>query len=215
MPTLKRPVKSGGPTQSRDAEATRNKILDAAEEEFAQNGLLGARTEAIAARTGVTKTMIFYYFKSKEALYEAVLERTFGDRIKAAQQINVEVNEPKEALMQLIEGFLHNAGSNPNIPAILFYEAMQNKGKYYKQIGVVSVYGVLAEVLERGVRSGVFRTLDSHHAAVNIIGMCAFYFCAHENIKHFWPGKEMLGTEMVAQHKSEVLKMVMAGVLNQ
>jgi AcrR family transcriptional regulator len=51
---------------TRDAEATRSSILDAAEHEFAKVGLWGARTESIAARTGVTKAMIHYYFENKE-----------------------------------------------------------------------------------------------------------------------------------------------------
>jgi len=48
-------VKLRQTTQPRDAEATRGKILDAAEVEFAMSGLSGARTEAIAAHTGVTR----------------------------------------------------------------------------------------------------------------------------------------------------------------
>ena len=59
----------------RDAEATKQQILDAAELEFAKNGLSGARTEAIATRAGVAPRMIYYYFQSKEGLYQAVLQR--------------------------------------------------------------------------------------------------------------------------------------------
>lgn len=59
----------------RDREATKADILDAAEEEFGKSGLAGARIDAIADRTGVTKAMIYYYFKSKEALYQEVFQR--------------------------------------------------------------------------------------------------------------------------------------------
>ena len=45
--------------QTRDAEATKTQILDAAEEEFARFGLMAARTEVIASKTGVTKAMIW------------------------------------------------------------------------------------------------------------------------------------------------------------
>src|SRR5215467_5793840 len=84
--------------QSRDADATKARILDAAEEEFARNGLLGARTEDIAAKTGVTKAMIYYYFQSKENLYQAVLERALVSRIRQAQEINIESLGALEAL---------------------------------------------------------------------------------------------------------------------
>ena len=59
---------------SERAAETRQRILDAAAREFAANGLAGARTEAIAAAAGVNKALIYYYFNSKDALYQAALE---------------------------------------------------------------------------------------------------------------------------------------------
>ena len=61
-------------TQSERADQTRSRILDAAVREFSENGLAGARTEHIAEIAGVNKALLYYYFKSKEALYQAALE---------------------------------------------------------------------------------------------------------------------------------------------
>jgi len=60
-------------TQTERADQTRARILDAAVREFSENGLAGARTEQIAEAAGVNKALLYYYFKSKEALYEAAL----------------------------------------------------------------------------------------------------------------------------------------------
>ena len=57
-----------------DPGRTRQDILAAAREEFAERGLNGARMEAIANRTKTVKHMIYHYFGSKEGLYLAVLE---------------------------------------------------------------------------------------------------------------------------------------------
>jgi AcrR family transcriptional regulator len=200
------------PGQTRDAELTRTAILDAAEEEFAQNGLAGTRTDAIAAKTGVTKAMIYYYFASKEALYEAVLERAFSGKIRDIQNIAENMRAPEDALRDAVENFLSHAGHNPNIPGILFHEAMQNKGKYYKQVGLMTIYENLAAILSNGIKCGAFRAVDPMHTAVNIVGLSAFYFCAHENLKHLWPGKTMLSPAMLEQHKQEAIKLIMAGV---
>jgi len=70
------------PRRVRAPEITRTEILNAAEQEFARYGLAAARTEAIAAQTGVTKSMIFYHFKSKEDLYQAVLAQAASELIK-------------------------------------------------------------------------------------------------------------------------------------
>jgi TetR/AcrR family transcriptional regulator len=201
--------------QTRDAEATKARILDAAEEEFAKNGLGAARTEAIAQQTGVTKAMIYYYYESKEKLYEAVLERSFNERLKAVQQIAFQQHTPTDALTKIINNLIRGASANPRWTNILMYEAMQNKGQYYNKIGLTSVYGAIQAVLTEGVKTGEFRNLDPMHAAVNIVGMCSFYFCAHENLKHLWPGKKMLSEEMVQQHLNEAVAMILSGVSNR
>ncbi len=66
-------TKPNSPPSERSAE-TRQRILDAAAREFAAHGLAGGRTEAIAAAAGVNKALLYYYFESKDALYQAALE---------------------------------------------------------------------------------------------------------------------------------------------
>jgi AcrR family transcriptional regulator len=59
----------------RDAEATRQRLLDAATEEFAARGIAGARVDRIAQAAGSNKAQIYHYFGSKDALFEAVFDR--------------------------------------------------------------------------------------------------------------------------------------------
>jgi TetR/AcrR family transcriptional regulator len=56
------------------AAETRKRILDAALQEFSAKGLAGARMEQIAQMAGVNKALLYYYWDSKEKLYEAVLD---------------------------------------------------------------------------------------------------------------------------------------------
>src|ERR1700726_2892018 len=62
----------GRPEESRAA------ILKAAVTEFAEHGIAGARTDAIARAAHVNKALLYYYFEDKEALYEAVLDQVFS-----------------------------------------------------------------------------------------------------------------------------------------
>lgn len=209
-PATKKPRKEAS---SRDAELTKARILDAAEDEFAKAGLLGARTEAIAANTKVTKAMIYYYFEDKEKLYQAVLQRAFARRVSSIQKLDLIGTTPEHALRLIVESFLNEIGQHPNLSAILFYEAMQNKGRFYKDIAIASLYEPLQTIIARGVESGVFRLVDPRHSAVNIMGACVFYFCARENVKHLWePGTDLLSPEMISQHVSEATEFVLAGL---
>src|SRR3546814_8207136 len=66
-----------GTTRTQDPDGTRRDILEIASQEFALNGLSGARIDEIAARTRSSKRMIYYYFGDKEGLYLRALENAY------------------------------------------------------------------------------------------------------------------------------------------
>ncbi|HEY9844647.1 MAG TPA: TetR/AcrR family transcriptional regulator [Candidatus Caenarcaniphilales bacterium] len=202
--------RSSNAPQGRDPELTRSQILDAAEEEFANQGFKAARTEAIAARSGVTKAMIYYYFDSKEGLYRAILKRCATTLLPVIEEMNLEQLPPEEALEHFVYQLLRHTSSNPNLPPIMFLEAIQNKGRYYAD--TANLFSRIVAILERGIAAGSFRPLDPRHTAVNILGTCVFYFGALENIKHLWKGDAMLSKEMLEQHSQEALSFILAGV---
>lgn len=214
MPAIDKQKTTRLPASTRNSEATKNQILDAAEAEFAVAGLSGARTEAIAAQTGVTKAMIYYYFQGKEELYQAVLERSLVGMLSLAEDLQLDLLPPDAALVKLLTTMLQCMSENPRVGSILCLEAIQNKGKYYpKQLGNI-LYGTMIAVLERGIKSGVFRQLEPRHTAVNIVGACSFYFTTQENLKHLWPGKRLLSKELLQSHAQESINLIMTGVRN-
>src|SRR5579862_6684588 len=73
--------------RQRDSAETKAVILKAAERIYAENGLAGARTDAIASAAGVNKALLYYYFKSKEGLYEAVVEDHFREFNREALEV--------------------------------------------------------------------------------------------------------------------------------
>jgi TetR/AcrR family transcriptional regulator len=214
MPVINKQKTIETATLTRNSEATKTKLLDAAEAEFAVTGLIAARLETIAAQSGVTKATIYYYFESKEELYRAVLGRCFTEALAMMEQLQLDCLPPDAALVRLLEQILCCMSENPRIGSILSLEAIQNKGKYYpKQLGDL-LYGTMIEILQQGMSLGVFRELEPRHTAVNIVGTCAFYFIAQENLKYLWPGKRLLGKELLQRHTQESIALIMAGVRN-
>lgn len=81
----------------------RNKelILRAASEEFADKGFAASKTSDIAAKAGVPKPNVYYYFKSKENLYREVLESTSNPILRASTPFNAD-GEPNTVLSNYI-----------------------------------------------------------------------------------------------------------------
>ncbi|MBS2008486.1 MAG: TetR/AcrR family transcriptional regulator [Cyanobacteria bacterium SZAS TMP-1] len=201
--------------KTRDAEATKASILDAAEREFARAGLLGARTENIAEDTGVTRAMIHYYYESKEKLYQAVLDRSFQRRIRNIAKVDL-INAPvDEALQNYVRAFMEESIDNVNICSILLLESIQNHGKYYKEMAMVAIYEPLVKLFERGMAEGSVRKLDPYQTAINTVGMCIFYVLARNNLTHlFPPGTDLMSRDMVQVHIDEAIEMLKNGVLS-
>jgi TetR/AcrR family transcriptional regulator len=77
-------------------------------------------TEAIAAKTGVAKSMIYYYFQDKEGLYRAVLERSHAELLQIYQQLDVDNLAPDVALEHFLVALLDCVSRNPKLPTIMF-----------------------------------------------------------------------------------------------
>jgi len=86
--------------QQRDLNRTRERIMAAAQKEFAARGYAGARTDAIAHRAHVNERMIFYCFESKEGLYRAVLKQKL-----AAKAAMIESTPDEDFTSSLVKGF--------------------------------------------------------------------------------------------------------------
>lgn len=103
--------------QTRDATRTRQKIMEAALEEFAAHGVAGARVEAIALRAGVRKQLLYHYFPSKEALLDDVLQRAVRDKLEAISQGG--------DLGALMQARFAVAARDPQLLRLLMWEALE------------------------------------------------------------------------------------------
>ena len=198
--------------RTRDPEATKQQILNAAEIEFAQHGLHGTRVDPIAKRAGVAPRMIYYYFENKDDLYQSVLQRPALMLSNIFQQLDLDRLPPKEALTSLIRAAIEYETSNRSRGMLLFQEAIQNQGKYFKFISRQEPIGLLAKVLERGVEFKVFKEIDIQMTTLNIIGICTFYANAYENIKHINPEQNLLSKEMVERYTNAAIQLVVNGI---
>src|SRR3954453_9513166 len=94
-------------------ERSRAAILDAAIEEFALHGIAGARTDAIARAAGVNKALLYYYFKDKEAVYQAVLDHVFSGVREVIRGALSQQLPPRERLKAYVRAHFDYIAANP------------------------------------------------------------------------------------------------------
>src|SRR2546427_12083135 len=88
----------------RDAAATRDALLAAGTELFAERGYDGVPVWAIAQKAGVNKAMINYHFGGKRKLYRAIVSATFGEMVASVERLAESPRPAPEGLRELIAG---------------------------------------------------------------------------------------------------------------
>ena len=144
-----------------DPEETKRNILDIATQEFSAMGLAGARVDAIAERTNTTKRMLYYYFGSKEGLYEAVLEQVYGDIRALEQELQLAEMEPEEALREFIGFTFDYHDKHRDFVRLVTIENIHG-AKYIEQSKTFktrnsTVVKTIEDLIARGVAAGTFR----------------------------------------------------------
>ena len=117
---------------ARDAAATRQRIVDAATEEFAAHGIAGARVDEIAARAGINKRMLYYYFGSKEELFREILSRKLAERVATAVEMGDLPRSERVALRQA------DHLADPEYLRLLIWEALEDRSRRETEGGEVA-----------------------------------------------------------------------------
>ncbi len=171
--------KAAAPARPRSRQ-TRDDIVAAAARIFAEEGLAGARTDAIAAAAGVNKALLYYYFKSKEKLYEAALEDVFSDFNRQAMEVLTSPGSARAVLLRYVSIHFDFVSARHQC-APLFQQLMRSGGGFLERL--IRKYftprgRAMDQLLERGMRDGEFRSADRFHTAISIVGLIVFYFSA-------------------------------------
>ena len=164
------PVVEPRKSRKNNPEKTRENILQEALVEFVEQGLTGARVDAIAERTHTSKRMIYYYFTSKEQLYIEVLEKLYGEIRSTESRLHLDELEPREAIHRLVEFTFDHHDMNADFVRMVSVENI-HKGEYIKRSeGIkamnLTIVHALENILRRGVEQHIFRPglnpLDVH-----------------------------------------------------
>ncbi|OUJ03911.1 TetR/AcrR family transcriptional regulator [Acetobacter cibinongensis] len=164
----------------RDAEATKLRILEAAKKEFAQNGLEGARVDAIALEAQANKRMIYHYFESKENLFKVIIEQAYLDIRSEEALLNLESLAPKDAITEFVKFTWNYYLRNPEFITLVNNENL-NKARHIKDSSILREVSKkfvdrIQAILDKGTQDGTFRAgLDAVQVNITIASIGYYY----------------------------------------
>jgi TetR/AcrR family transcriptional regulator len=201
----------GQPEESRAA------ILEAAAREFSENGIAGARTDAIAREAHVNKALLYYYFQDKETLYGAVLDQAFSGLKTTVFGVLDSNLPPREKVMAYAGTYFDFIASNQIYPKLMQREMMRAKaGESVHFDRLVKtyfepVYHRLRDVLQKGIAEGEFRKVDPAHFVPSMIAIIVFYFSSAPVMKRMFRF-DPLTPERIAERRAAVLDFISAAL---
>jgi AcrR family transcriptional regulator len=208
----KKSAAAASPAASRDPEASVQDILAVATEEFAINGLSGARVDQIAERTRTSKRMIYYYFQGKEGLYQAVLEKAYMDIRALEENAKLLDLEPRAAMRKLIELTFDYDETHPLFISLVSVENI-HRGKHLTNLQSIkdvnaSIIRTLSTILERGRKEGVFRgDLDPVDVHLLISAFCFFRVSNRHTFGAIF-GRDLSDPKLRKRHKKLIIETV-------
>ncbi|MGG5807958.1 TetR family transcriptional regulator [Falsiroseomonas sp. CW058] len=207
------PAPSPPARRPRDAGATRRAILDAAFAEFTEKGYAGGRVDDIAARTAMSKRMIYYYFGSKEGLYAAVLEEAYGAMRDAEAALHLDALPPAEAMRRMVEVTFDHHAANPGFVRLVAVENIHGARQVMATPGIrernATVIGRVSALLARGEASGVFRRgVDPFDLHMLVSSFC-FYRISNRHTLGAIFGRDLTAPEVAARQREMMVNAVM------
>jgi AcrR family transcriptional regulator len=163
----------------RDAAATREALLTAGAELFAERGYDGVPVAAIAGKAGVNKAMINYHFGGKRGLYLAIVSTTFADIIGRVEALADSPRPAPEVLRELIAAVGELATRrHPHFCSMMLREVVAG-GKNLDPNLIdkpARVLGAVQRIIERGVAAGDLRPVDPLLTHLSLVGSLVFFF---------------------------------------
>lgn len=143
----------------KEAEERRNEILDAADELFFQKGFDGTSTNDIIEKVGIARGTLYYHFKSKEDIMDALIDRYNLRILGAAQEIAKDKSIPVNQRIVRVVMALNISGESSK--EIMEHIHKPQNALMHQKIQKVIISGVtpiLAEIIREGIEQGMFST---------------------------------------------------------
>ncbi|MBO5400110.1 MAG: TetR/AcrR family transcriptional regulator [Alistipes sp.] len=206
---------------NQEKQSKEQQILAAAEQEFLTRGYDGARTTSIAQAAGVTHAMLHYYFRTKEQLFERIVDEKFETMSHSMFAI---MGDPSLPIVERIKGGIEAhfdfVAQNPLLPRFVINEIISRPERYdvlYKRVGAIidNVYRGLQSEIDRSAERGEIESVDIKMLFISIMSLNIFTFLAYPFMEPLM-GELMADRErFLAERKAENIETILRRIKKQ
>jgi TetR/AcrR family transcriptional regulator len=161
-------------------ERSRDRILGAALQEFANRGFDGTTTAEIARRAGVTQPLVHYHFDSKDALWRATVTGAFEGAVAAFDGVMKELSDldTVDQMKVLVRRFVRFSATHPELGRIISYEGVQGgpRLEWLIEQHMTGQFEWFQDLLRVGIDNGRIKRLPTEHVLSCLSAAAAYLF---------------------------------------
>ena len=172
---------------------TEQQLFNAALTHFARHGKAGARMQAIADAAGINKAMLHYYFRSKDALYEAVFAHATRQFMASFDTALASATTFAEGLRFFIDGYITFCRRHTAAMRLMVNENLRGGslvGEHLERLNATAEDApqqLMLRSIEQAMARGEIRPVNPHHTLLSIVSACLFPFMARPTAEVLHP----------------------------
>ncbi len=196
--------------------STEESILIVAREVFMQNGYDGTSMQMIADAAGINKSLLHYYYRTKEKLFGKIFSKAFGQFLPHVGVIFMSDMSLEEKIYAFTERYIDVFIENPLIPIFVMQELSKNPqhlADLIREAGInpdIMMEKIVQSLKQEGIVFG-----DPKHFMVNLISLCVFPFAARPLIQRMiFNNEEEAYNAFLIERKREVPQLILNAIRN-
>lgn len=186
--------------------STEELILKCAEQEFFTKGFAGARTTSIAESAGVTHSMLHYYFRTKEKLFDRIIhDKTANIRNTIFSDATAIQYPIRRYIRHIINSHLDFLAANPLLPRFVLAEISSGNDMIINTVSQVAPAFIktLQDKIDEGYNQGECLMVDAKTLALDILSLNIFPFMAYPLLNAAFPSGSDNLNAVIARRKTD------------
>lgn len=198
----------------RDAN-TEEKIVQAAEKVFIENGMAGARMQQIANEAGINKALLHYYYRSKEKLFSIVFRTAIRALIpNVIQAYKNDTGDFFSKIRNFVGGYLSIIEKHPHIPGFVLHELNHRPEELTNMLQELELdIDFIIKDIENEISKGTIKPIAPEDLIINIISLCIFPVVAKPMVTGiFFKGDKKAYKDFIKSRRDHVADFIIESI---
>ena len=198
----------------KENESIEEQILVAAFNVFVEKGFENAKMQDIANQAGIKRTVLNYYFRSKELLYQKIAKTILRQALPNMLKILNSDLSFEQKIKDFVDNYIDLGLKNPFMPLFIINELNHLGSAFIEKMldGVKPDIDIFLEHVKDEMDKGNIVKINPIQVPLHIISLCAFPIIGKPMVMLITNSNEKLYIEIIQERKAEITRLVLKGL---